>query len=336
MKRFLGLVGAATLAIAPAATAQDAFPGYLVVRVLLESNANPAVGAPANNPGAPPGGPGPGGGRGGPPGGGGGDDAPNLGGRGGAPGAGPQAPAPGGNRANAPIEAARSVVAVIPYSRIDVKPFDPNSGVSPNNPKWFSMKTRYGSSFVYADKTSIQFFPFPRSSVDKLIRDDYSKWSKNRSFDPIYDLTIYALQAGMVDEAFKYATEMRKLIDIQKGKVVPTKVTDFAKVFDGLQAKIDAIPTQPDRAEEWRQKLGAAGVLTGHHYSLIHWGEGSVTQADLDRRMAVLEQNFRAFYLWHSIQGVSLPVPDYRMIVVLANRSTDVSALREALDGTEI
>ena len=77
-------------------------------------------------------------------------------------------------------------------------------------------------------------------------------------------------------------------------------------------------------------------MAKGHHYAIIHWGEGSVSQADLNRRLEMLEQNMRAFYLWHALQGVALPVPDHRLIVVLANRATDMGPLKAALDGYDV
>jgi hypothetical protein len=338
MRHWLLAVGGLLTAGATTASAQTtdplSFPGYLVIRYLLDSNAGGGVAAaPGGGPAGLPGGPR--GGAGGQPGPG------EEGGIGGQPpfpgGFGPMGA--GGGQQNQPAEAARSVVAVIPYSRIERKRFYPERGGNQQtNPLWHSARHKYGSSFIFSDNSSIQLFPIHRYSLEYQIRTRYAEWAKDRkSFDAIYELCVYALQAGMVDEAFKYCNEMLKQIDIAKDKTPPVKVLEFAKAYKEMSGKLEALPTQPDDAEEWKQKLGAASVSPGVHYALIHWSSQQGDQAaDVNRRLGLLEQNFKAFYLWHALQGVALPVPDRRLIAVLADRSTDMPKLRQALDGLTI
>ena len=276
--------------------------------------------------------------------GGGGIGSPDGGEGGGLPGRGgfPGRPGPmgtGGPQGGDPqqAEAARSVVAVIPYTMIDRKRFYPDrGGNAQTNPLWPAVKHKHGNSFVFADRTSIQFFPITRYSIDYIIRNRHAEWARNRkSFDTIYELATYALQAGMVDEAFQYCNEMLKQIDIAKDQTLPAKVTEFAKAYRGLAAKLEAPPTGSDKGEYWKQTLGATATAPGLHYVLVYWSENS-KQDDINRRLNALEDNFKAFYLWHALQGIALPLPDRRLVAVVADRATDMPKLHAALDGLPV
>src|SRR5438105_8408828 len=164
MRLWLLAAGGVLTAAAATASAQDKVPGYLVIRVLVDTNAGGGGANPFQPPGGFPGEPGDGspdnpgaGGPGAPPTPGGGRGAfgqPRPGGPGGA----------GGDRQE--LEAARSVAVVVPYRWIEWKRFHPERPLNQQTiPSWPAVKHKYCTSFVFADKTSIQFFPFPRASL---------------------------------------------------------------------------------------------------------------------------------------------------------------------------
>lgn len=326
---------AAVLAVgSPAAHAQTSrdiiTPGYVVIRVILDGVAVPNDGSV---PGGPPGSSGPPGGS---------SDGGGIPGSG-PPGSGPPgAMAPGGGR---PPADAKSIFVVAPYTSIRFKPLYPDK--APNgttNPTYAAMKTKYGVTYLYSDNTSIQVQPIREPSgkgalmpsYETPIREGHRKWGLNRTFEPIYQLTIDALALGMVDQAFEYADETVKLVDVLKDKTPPTKVQEFVKLWRTLSPKLERAATPSPEADEWRSRLSAANVKVGKHYSLVYWGERQINPTELDRRLAALDRNFKAFYLWHALQGISLKVPDKTLTVLLADRSTDVFPLKEKLDGLPI
>lgn len=336
MTRWLLAAGGAAALVAPAAAQNtiDRAPGYLVIRVLLDGGAggDPAAAPGGSTPGSedgPGGGP-PGGGR---PGGPGGPPGPGGGPPGGPPPGGP-AGGGGGARNN---DATRSVVVVIPYKSIQRKVFDPNRGMNPStNPYWPAIVQKYGTTFVSGDNTEIQLIPIRGLSLEGIVRQRHQEWASKQNYDGILMLITDALQVGLVDEAQKYFDEMVNLLEVIKKPNAPNSVIAAVKAYKTLKPDLDADVTVPDDAEEWRQKLAAAAVAPGKHYSLVHFGERQVSPEDLNRRLTILEQNLKAFYLWHAINGVALPVPKKRMTVILANRTTDMRPLRDALDGLPI
>ena len=320
MKRWLLAFGAICVATSATAIAQSSdvkSPGYIVIRVILEGgSAAPAAGPM------------------GPMGGGEGTDY----GSGGTP-MGPIGPmGPMGGQPAAPKTALdKSVVVVVPFTSITKKLLYPDKSFQPStNPQWLLVKNKFGSTYIYQDNTSVQLYPIHNYSLEKNIRDTWLAWSTKRNFEGIYDICTDALAAGMVDEALKYADDMVNQISVRKDTAPPTKVLEFAKAYKQISAKLNAAPTQADDAEEWKTKLGASGFTQGKHYTLVYWGERQISPEDINRRLGLLDKNFKAFYLWHALQGIALTVPDKRIVTILADRSTDMIRLRDALDGLTI
>lgn len=350
MRRWLLGVGAALLSAAGTATAQNSrdvtFPGYLVIRVILDAGSSTAPGAGTSPLG--------GGDSGGDPdagglaggfGIGGGPTGP-MGGIGPMGGTGPM----GGGRPGGPtVNEAKSIFVVAPFRQINFKPFFPDRRISKEtNPVWAAMKTKYGTTYLYDDGSSIQLKPVPadvvngtgfQTSLEFPVRDRFRRWSTNRKFEPIYEMTSDALALGMIDDAFNYANETVKLVDALKGEKdskPSEKVAKFAEIWRSLSVKLDQPATGANDAEEWRARLSAAAVKTGKHYSIVYWGERQINPAELDRRLNSLERNFKAFYLWHALQGQTPAVPTKPFVCVLADRTTDMNPLRAKLDGLPI
>ena len=320
MKRsILGIVGL-TAAILPLTAPAQPVPtnptGYLVIRVnvgALEDGSTPPGGVPPAT--------------------------------GDLPGGVKPAPAPAPTKPN-PNDLGRSVVAVVPYKKIDVRHFYPLKGAGAvpftQNPKAFAAITphthaqTWGGNFLYADGTTVQVYPIREKSIERDVLALHEKWLKNRTFDGIYDLAAAALGAGMLDEATKYLDEMVKLIDTKKEANPPTRVADAARAWVAIKDKLNAgLPASGDE-DRWQAALRAAAVAEGQHYSLIHWGDTAVSPETVGRRLDTLETNFRAFYLIHALLGHPMKFPEKRMLAVLADKPSDVARLRDALDGEPV
>jgi hypothetical protein len=137
----------------------------------------------------------------------------------------------------------------------------------------------------------------------------------------------------MVPEAVQWADELLTVVDEKKLKTSPP-VDRFAAAYRKIQKPLREPPGQPSDAAEWKSRLDPSGnetqVQTRGHYSLIFWDSG---KAEIDRRFRQLDENFKAFFLWHATRGVALNVPNKPLVAVLPKSGQDVRRLAYAIDG---
>ncbi len=316
-------------------------PGYVIVRINLAAvgaggQAPGGMGAGmlggAGGPGGFPGAPG-GGGRGGSPGAGGGPP-PGGGGFGGPPGG---FGGFGGQVAPTPEDPSRSIVVVVPYKTVQDRPVYVKFGASQINPPFKAVKTAFGTTLIYDDRNFIKSYWLQRGfSLEKLVNSHHTDWQKTKPAQRGYDLVAEALSYGLVDQAMTYAAEMAKSIESRKDQSTPVTVANFVTAYNQLATKLnEPLPENPD-ALKWQQTLGAVGVEQSTHYALVNWGDQVVARDGLDRRLKLLESNFKAFYLWNALGGRAPKLPNQKLVVILADKSTEMMKLRDALDGNPI
>ncbi|HYH64548.1 MAG TPA: hypothetical protein VD866_07610 [Urbifossiella sp.] len=343
MRPFLLAAGfLATLAAAQA----DA--GYFVVRIILEGGggaggaAGPAGGmgegglAPAPVLGGPVGGTPMGPGRGGPMG-------PPV-----APG-GPMG-APSGNAGAQ--DPTRSIFVVIPVTKSpEVKNgqaglFYPMLKESARfNPRWpIILHHPFGTTNLLVDSTEIQLYsepagkPAPNRTFTGLVLERHKDWQRTKD-DTQKLLTVLtdALEVGLVDEAETMANELLAAAKAKKGANTPA-VERFVAAYEAVQGGLRARTPNLGEAPLWRDRIGVAFndvyATPGDHYHIVTTGGPRTGEAQ--RRLAQLETNFRAFYLWHAARGVALPLPDRQLPVILAGDAREVGKLRAALDVTGV
>ena len=343
MKRWLATAAGLTLAgSAEAQVPQSNNAGYLVIRVKV-AGGDDGTAPGTDGPGRPP--------MGGPmfPGAapmfpGGGLQPPRPGGIPGAPmpggGPGPMFPGgmpmPGGmpGSSGAVSRDERSVFALVPVKSVALgvvyagKPLNRNT-----NPSSYWANHEYGRSLLFDDRVNVQIYSI-KDTVEREIKKRHTEWAKDRKLDGLLDIISYALSTDHVELALAYASEFEKAYDPKRD--APPRIAQFAKAIVEMRPKFEEALVTPPEAEEWRKRLKANGIADDKHYALIHFGEQSVGAETINRRLTQLERNFKAFYLWHAVQGKTLKFPQKRLVVVLANRSTDVEELRPKLDGTPI
>lgn len=345
MRRFL-------LAVAlVAGVASPGFAGYLVIRVLIEgSGGGGGDGASSGIPFAPPGAMPPaammrppgysGGSLGGPPG------MPPP------PGMGTSPETPGSTpKAGATADPTQSIVVVIPVERaINPEPFyGPPKDYHPRtNPTWRILHHRLGGTVyrtpLYLDDVEVQWYgvkefasrPTPHARVEA----GYAKWKKAKSELPLLlGVVSDALEVGLVDEAIGYADELLKATTEQEAmkQPIPARVQQFKTAYGQIQKKLQGALRQSDAAAAWKNRVAAVvktnlrpQIRTQGHYTLIYWDVDNTEQV---HRLRQLETNFRAFYLWHAVNGVALDFPEEPLIAVLARGLPDVTRLFKALDG---
>ncbi len=346
MRWFLSL---ATTAILVFAVATPVNAGYIIIRIILEGSSGGGADASHAGPGMisgggtpnlglgqrPIGGPGgSGGSAGGPPG--------KLGGPGGMPGTAPPT-------THIATDPARSVVVVVPIEE-DLSfsaPFYPKRPLNlETNPTWRpKLHTTYrGEKYLtnlFTDGSSIQLYtdriqyPTPKKTRLTEVKELHAKWTKAKTDPSKTDPTLIlltalksALAVGMIEDAVAYSDELLAFAG-EKPDGLPVDVAAFVAAYGKMQKGIKGAATKPSKAENWQLKLGANNLLTQHHFALISW---DATAAELKRRSDILEENFKAFFLWHATRGIALTVPDVPLLVVLPKNGNDVLALAKALD----
>src|SRR5579872_1316648 len=341
MRRFLAL---AVIAFLMLVVATPVNAGYLIIRIILEGGGGTETANPGMGPGSGPSRPGlpglPGGsgsGRPNPPTGPGGPP-PNPGGGLGGMGTAPTTSSP------AQQDPSRCIVVVVPIEE-DLghsTPFYSKRQLNTeSNPYWKpKLHTLYrGEKYItnmFTDGVSIQWYndllqrPAPKKTRGTEIRENFAKWQKTKP-DSQQLLTILndALAAGLVDEAVAYADELIEFTK-EKKEGLTSDVSAFISAYGAIQKVLKTPASKPNpRADYWQKKLNAANTRTQNHYTLIFW---DANDFDVKRRLDILEDNLRAFYIWHATRGIALPVPEIPLLAVLPRQSSEALSYAKALD----
>jgi Protein of unknown function (DUF1570) len=242
-----------------------------------------------------------------------------------------------------PHDPTRSLVLVVPVEedlRRSMAFYERFGSNQFTNPIWkpkLHLKHR-GERFItnlFTDNVSVQLYesliqtPAMRRTRASEVLDLHQSWAKSKS-DPkvLFNALTAALEAGMVDEAVSYADELLAFAG-GKPEGLPPEVTAFAQAYKAMQPGIKSPASKPNSAEQWRLRLKAQGVSPQPHYSMIYW---DATDTEVKRRAAMLEENFKGFFLWHATRGIVLPIPDSPLIAVLPKTGADVFRFAHALD----
>lgn len=259
------------------------------------------------------------------------------------------APQANPNNPNAPPAAApqggdptHSVAAVVPYTSIEKRLIHLDRTPSRDtNPVAVGVKHKYGWVFPAEDKTQIQFFFVPNISHERNLKDAYETWSKKRTYDGIHDIINTALMLGLVNDAFHYCEEYLKMPELMDKLPKTSRFDDFSKAFKDMPEKLLSTPDKKDaklpanpQAAEWKSRVSGAGIAESKFYSVVYFDSNQA--ADAQRKANLLDQNLRAFFLWHALQGVALPVPQKKLLALISDSTNRVTDYRDALDGRPI
>jgi hypothetical protein len=222
----------------------------------------------------------------------------------------------------------RSIVVVIPFEQpYSDQPFY----VKGTNVRWPAvLKHKFGRTNLFDDGATFQLItdfqdtppvkpPFPKGTItfQSVVLAKYGTWARTKAdLQALFDLVIEALDHGMVPEATAWAKELFDLSE-QKKPQLPERVVRFLSAYRSIKDEMEKLPPLKNDAEGWKENIDVqyqgAQVQTRKHFSLIYW---DASEAELATRFTRLEDNFRAFYLWHATQGVALKLPTRPLIAV--------------------
>jgi hypothetical protein len=237
----------------------------------------------------------------------------------------------------------RSVIVVVPFTKLPGKAwFYPIKEVPANmygsNVQWeHHLFHPLGETNLFADGQTIQFYlDFTQIPADKKTRQSevaagFAAWQRNPTdAQRALDLVRDALANGMVKEAVAYSDA---LLAASKDPKTTTRFGDapkqFVALYEKLQPRLKGSSARRPDAEFWQGQLGAPAARLIGHYTVISW---DTPEPELTRRANQLEDNFRAFFLWHALRGVALDVPATSLLVVLPPTGDRVVTYARALE----
>jgi hypothetical protein len=248
-----------------------------------------------------------------------------------------------GGTAGVRTDPTRSLYVVVPYTNDISKRehFYKKAPMGSFNPSWQpAVKHQFGYANLLMDNTSTQLYLDMGPQATKGNKTRFTELNSKHLRLPavpdgqaMLDLVNEALENGFVPEAMKYSDELLAAVNDKKAKTSP-QVDRFLAAYAKIREDIVRPAKSASDGGVWKDRIGFGygGVkeFVSPHYHVLFW-DGM--DAELNRRVAQLEDNFKAFFLVNALRGVAIPVPEKPLIVVLAKSTTDVRNLSASLDG---
>jgi hypothetical protein len=169
--------------------------------------------------------------------------------------------------------------------------------------------------FPYTDEG---FGYFIKDSMPTEFDKRVKKWAKDGDPGRLLNLAVWALEHGLLKQ---FHATMAKLEKMEKK---PAQVVSALKKYAQMAEELRKAPAGDDPAlagliADLKSKNYRALSSQQGHYSL--WTNvASARNADLVRRLALMEETFEKFYYWfalHSSQETLLSVPGRRLLAVV-------------------
>lgn len=241
------------------------------------------------------------------------------------------------------VDPSKFAIAVVPYQKIFKRSPVPGKPSGRDNPKWSAVLTSSDKNaantapFIYIDGSLIQGYKISASWPEQHLASSYKKWQeKGRQVEVIYDLVAEAMYHALPERAAFFFGELKKQVDNRKEQNVAAKYVAAARAFTGLNSILDQ-PLPPNPSEQgWKERFRTTGLHETPHYAILHFGDQYSNPDSIVDKADLLEKNYKLFFLWNALNGRKPNRPNYRMIVLLAARSSDLPRMREALNGNPI
>ncbi len=142
--------------------------------------------------------------------------------------------------------------------------------------------------------------------------------------DKLQDLAEYALTHDLNDD----------FVGVMNKWAAAYPDNNAVKAFQTVQAALDR-PVTRDDAAAWQRRLGdgyKTAISKGGkgHYLLFH-NLSSNDQAEVQERLARLEDSMRTFYYWFALRGIALPVAEERQPALLTAKAPEFQRTRDSL-----
>lgn len=188
----------------------------------------------------------------------------------------------------------------------------------------------FGKTAFYQDGTNILTTMVDQKSPRKEYAEQRTKLSlkKDRSTDDYVVLAEWALARGLINECATTLDEMVKSPLPGVNAASKAALAAYEKIRDQLASAM-SVGTS---VEHWKQKLSNYTPFSSEHYVLFYGGQSATTPAEVTRRLNLLEQNMKAYYLWFALKGIVLPMPEEKLVAIMVSDTSAFKAQRTALD----
>jgi hypothetical protein len=191
---------------------------------------------------------------------------------------------------------------------------------------------KWGYTKAYNDNATIQTFLVSAPSLKKRFMDERMRSEKQNADAILSTAATFALNHGMVEECIEMLEEVAKKPDL----------TDHAKKVIDAYNQVKANLAKPSGGAEavnaWKTRLPDYKVVYSNegHYALFYNSTEATTPPEVERRLALLERNMKAFYLWFVLKAKVLPVPANKLVAIQVNSADDFKVQRSALGDVQL
>jgi len=200
----------------------------------------------------------------------------------------------------------------------------------------------WGKSFLlaYADEERLHYrsdiIRRPDGTALPLLSDQYEKkhaalikGTEKPDTGSVLDLAQWALEHGLLPKFTELMDGLAK--DDPAEKCVAAYVTVKAALDAPL--KDNGSTPEQDKLQE-KYKLRRTARINDHY--VVYHQSPTDSPIEVKSRLDRLEANFRSFYYWFAMKGISLPVPKERLTTVLASKEGDFTDLHSVLTSSPV
>jgi hypothetical protein len=178
------------------------------------------------------------------------------------------------------------------------------------------------------------------TALEPLAETYARRWKEIGKQDPpskeqILELANWGLEHGFLEDAAKTATspavEGIPALIKELDRVDPKH--PVAVAFKKVKEQIDKPAQQDAPLPVWAKNLPLK-LMKSDHYNL-YWD--LPVEKDAKRRLDRLEKAYKRFYYWFALQGIAVPVPKERLVVVLLGDAKTFERYRkDVFDGANL
>ncbi|HLW66399.1 MAG TPA: DUF1570 domain-containing protein [Gemmataceae bacterium] len=191
---------------------------------------------------------------------------------------------------------------------------------------------KWGYTKAYNDNATIQTFLVKAPSLEKRFSDRRISSEKQNADSILSTAANFALNHGMVEKCIDVLEEVSKKPDLSP---YAKKVID---AYTQVKADLSKASAGSDAVNAWKGRLPDYKVIYSNdgHYALFYNSGEPTTPPEVERRLALLERNMKAFYLWFVLKGKALPVPTDKMVAIQVNSADEFKVQRNALGDVQL
>jgi ribosomal protein S6 len=191
---------------------------------------------------------------------------------------------------------------------------------------------KWGYTKAYNDNATIQTFLVKATSLKKRFMDERIRAEKQNADAILAGPATFALAHGMVEECIEVLEEVAKKPELSDHA---KKVID---AYNQVKANLARATGAGDAVNAWKGRLPDYKVIFSNegHYALFYNSSEPTAPPEVERRLALLERNMKAFYLWFILKGKAMPVPADKLVAIQVNSADDFKIQRNALGDVQL